>query len=98
MGSVLLDVVYDQPADRGLPGEITLNDQTIAADGRLDEIGSTVAAYGFVLDDFLVGIECTRTTVSTMTVRLILTLVDPESPYYCDVTERVVEDVPLDSP
>lgn len=98
MGSTTLDIEYSQPADPGSPGDITLNSETLPASGRLDEIGDTVTADGFVLDLFQASVECTRTGASTMQVRLILTAYDPVSPYYCRYTERVIDDVPLSFP
>lgn len=90
------DISYSQSDIPGVPGEITVNGETLTADGRLDTVGDSVFADGFTgLTDYSLAVECVRTSATTMEVRVILTAYVDDSSYYCNVIEKVIPNVPL---
>lgn len=69
MSKLRYDINYAQFGDADREGEITFNNQTITASGRLDEIGSSVFAEGFVCGahgELVAVIEATRASETTI--------------------------------
>jgi len=95
---ITFDVGYSQTASSSTPGDITLNGTEVrTASGRLDNVGDVVFADGFIsIPGYVLTIECTRTTATTMRVRLIFSGFDSlYLQYYCQLIERTVDNVPL---
>ena len=93
------EIRYVQLGDADTNGDITFNGQTRLASGRLDLVGSSVVAEGFVCgadDDLLAVVEVTRTAAATIDVLIRLTgrsASDPAGQRL--VQEARLADVPL---
>ncbi len=95
--SIPFNVSYTQQDD-GNPGSITLNDDTITASGRLDNIGGFVSAGGFspVGDFTSITVECVRTSKKTMQIRILFLKDEGNTYYYGGELEKVIDDVKID--
>lgn len=78
MATINFDVTYSQTDNPNDFGVVTYNGENIATDGRLDLVGSSVTASGFTVADIAnctplkAAVTCTRTSESTMTVRVVI--------------------------
>ncbi len=106
--TVPFSVSYTQQDD-GSNGSITLNGETITANGRLDNIGDFVFAEGFASTIFVptgpgsdkakATVECVRTSKKTMQIRIMfIALVDSTGydNYYDGGLEKVIDNVKID--